>query len=268
MPVRFTSSHPAIRGPLLRDLISRASLCDMRQLTSWYAALIVAAVPLNAQSATGVSAVDSAAAARLAWGRGVRALNAGDLITASAEISRAALAWPTQSSYVWGKAYTAALAGDTSEVIASLDRYAAYGLGRSLRGDSAFMPYRGPARFDRAAGRVEGNLTPKVHSRAIATLPDSTFWPEGVDYDARTKRFYVASVRHRTVAELSPDGTVRELWPREQAGMGAVLGVRVDRAVHVSAAIERRYARAHRESALPVTARCRANGGWTLGVHR
>jgi sugar lactone lactonase YvrE len=114
-------------------------------------------------------------------------------------------------------------------VIASLDRYAAYGIGRSLRGDSAFMRYRGLRRFDRAVARVEANLLPVVRSRPLATLPDSTFWAEGVDYDARTKRFYVASVRHRTIAELSADGSVRELWARGLPGIGAMLGVRVDR---------------------------------------
>ena len=59
-------------------------------------------------------------------------------------------------------------------------------------------------------------------------IPDSTFWPEGVDYDPRTGRDYVASVRHRTIAEVSADGAVRELWPRDRAGIGAMLGVRAD----------------------------------------
>ena len=67
-------------------------------------------------------------------------------------------------------------------------------------------------------------------SRVVATIPDSTFWPEGVDYDPRAGRYYVASVRHRTIAEVSANGAVRELWPRDRAGMGAVLGVRVDTA--------------------------------------
>jgi sugar lactone lactonase YvrE len=92
------------------------------------------------------------------------------------------------------------------------------------------MPYRGVAPFDRAAGRLAANLSPKVHSTVVATLADSTFWPEGVDYDARTKRFYLASVRHRTIAELRPDGTSRELWSRDLPGIGAMLGVRVDTA--------------------------------------
>jgi hypothetical protein len=49
-----------------------------------------------------------------------------------------------------------------------------------------------------------------------------------MDYDPRTHRYYIASVRHRTIAEVEAGKAVRELWPREQPGIGAVLGVRVD----------------------------------------
>ena len=72
--------------------------------------------------------------------------------------------------------------------------------------------------------------TSVVHSRVVATLADSTFWPEGVDYDPRSGRYYLASVRHGTIAELRTDGSARELWPRRQRGIGAMLGVRVDTA--------------------------------------
>jgi sugar lactone lactonase YvrE len=59
-------------------------------------------------------------------------------------------------------------------------------------------------------------------------LADSTFWPEGVGYDPRNGRFYVASIRHRTIAELRPDGSSRELIARDDPSLGAMLGVRVD----------------------------------------
>src|SRR6478672_8070822 len=79
-------------------------------------------------------------------------------------------------------------------------------------------------------GRVphESDTLAVSRSRVVATLADSTFWPEGVDYDPRTGRYYVASVRHRTIAEVVNGRVTRELWPREQPGIGAVLGVRVD----------------------------------------
>jgi sugar lactone lactonase YvrE len=49
-----------------------------------------------------------------------------------------------------------------------------------------------------------------------------------MDGDARSGRWWVASVRHRTVVELAPGKAPRELWPRDQREMGAVLGVRAD----------------------------------------
>ena len=77
---------------------------------------------------------------------------------------------------------------------------------------------------------AESGTSAATRSRVVATLPDSTFWPEGVDYDPRTGRYYVASVRHRTIAEVDANGKVRELWPRDRPGVGAMLGVRVDTA--------------------------------------
>ena len=59
-------------------------------------------------------------------------------------------------------------------------------------------------------------------------LTDSTLWPEGVDHDPRTGAFYLASVRRRTIVRADTDGTTRDVWPRNRAGMGAMLGVRVD----------------------------------------
>src|SRR5437588_7288496 len=58
-------------------------------------------------------------------------------------------------------------------------------------------------------------------------LQDSTFWPEGIDYDPTGKKFYVASIRHRTILEHARNGEVRELLPRRD-DIGAVMGVRVD----------------------------------------
>jgi hypothetical protein len=50
-----------------------------------------------------------------------------------------------------------------------------------------------------------------------------------MDVDPRTGLTYVASIRHRTIAELTPLGDyVRELLPRGGVGLGAILGVRVD----------------------------------------
>jgi sugar lactone lactonase YvrE len=106
--------------------------------------------------------------------------------------------------------------------------YAGLGLGRDLRGDTTVARFLELPGFDAIVAAHDANRAPLARSRIRGTLPDSTFWPEGMDYDSRTGNFYVASVRHRTVAELSPAGRARELWPRHQASLGAMLGVRVD----------------------------------------
>jgi DNA-binding beta-propeller fold protein YncE len=182
---------------------------------------------LGAQ-ATGYAAVDSAAVARAAWQRANAAARADRLGEARAEAARAATAWPTQPAYVWGTAVLAAQAGDTVALARALRAYADLGLGRDLAHEPSLATFAGRTFLApliaqhnenrRSAGRV----TPR------AWLPDSTFWPEGMDVDTASGTIYVASVRHGTVAAIARDGSSRELIPRGAPGYGAVLGVRAD----------------------------------------
>ena len=195
---------------------------------AWTVALL-GGMPSNlvAQS-TGIPAADSASVAREAWQRATLALNAKDIAGARREVDRAATAWPVQPAYVWARAVIAQLTGDTTEIRNALVAYAALGLGRDLHADPRFAGYANLPAFASIVARHDSNRAPLARSRIVATLPDSTFWPEGMDYDPRTDRYYVASVRHRTIAEIAKGTVVRELWPREQPGIGAVLGIRVD----------------------------------------
>jgi len=179
---------------------------------------------------TGVPSVDSAAVARAAWARATKALSEQDLAAARREADRAAGSWPVQPSYLWADAVLAARASDTATTLRALDAYAKLGLGRNLRADSTFKQFESLAWFTNLAAAHDANRSAMVRSRERARLSDSTFWAEGVDFDPRTGRFYVASIRHRTIAELSPDGSSRELWSRDGAAVGAMLGVRVDTA--------------------------------------
>ena len=194
------------------------------------AALIATPCAGSAQQMTGIPAVDSAAVARAAYGRAAKALSQDDLTTARREIERAAESWPTQSSYLWADAVLAARAGDTTTAIHALEAYAELGLGRDLNGEPAVSRLTSLPAFAKIVAAHDAHRAPLVHSRERGSLPDSSFWPEGVDYDARTGRFYIASVRHRTIAELRPDGSSRELLKRDGRSLGAMLGVRIDTA--------------------------------------
>src|SRR5690242_2181904 len=177
---------------------------------------LVAPLAVRAQTFTGTSAADAAAAARMAWARAAAALQHADSSTARREMVRATESWPLQPTYLWGSAVFASLAHDSSAAFDALRRYASLGLGMDLRAARSLAWLHDSPTFAQLALVHDSNSKAFVASRVVATLPDSTFWPEGVDYDARTKRYYVASIAHRTIAEVHSDGTTRELFARDR----------------------------------------------------
>ena len=191
-------------------------------------------IPASLQQApsitmTGNAVIDSANVARAAYSRAVAALRAGNFPAARAEAARAASAWPTQPAYVWGRVVIGLRMRDTAAVLDALTRYADLGLGRNLTADTALAALVALPAFQAVAARHAAQLAPVTRGRPVAVLPDSTFYPEGMDVDPRTGFMYVASVRHRTIAELTHRGDyIRELLPRGGVGLGALLAVRVD----------------------------------------
>ena len=150
--------------------------------------------------------------------------------SARQEVTHAASAWPTQPAYLWGRAIVAARTRDTAGLKSALTDYAALGLGRDIRGDTTFAAFKNNSWFASLVTEHERNRSVIQRSTVRATLSDSTTWPEGMDFDSRSNRFYVSSVRHRTIIERSPDGSERDLIPRDVRGNGSVLGVRIARA--------------------------------------
>lgn len=192
---------------------------------------LVAALFSAARSSaqTGIPEVDSASAARNAWARAVGELQQRDTAAARRDIEHAAAAWPIQPAYVWAAAVLAARAGDSAAALTALREYADLGLGRDVR-DTTFALLHALPAFAELRARHDTNRDLRARGRVQATIADSTFWPEGMDVDPRSGRIYVASVRHRTVAVVEPNGSTRELWLRDRADMSSVLGVRVDTA--------------------------------------
>jgi len=239
---RDESLHPSLESPLAPDHATRHATLrngaafahyvpvkSTRTIASLGLALASFASELaRAQDMTGFPAVDSAAVARAAFGRAAKAMNAHDVAGARREMAHAAESWPIQPSYVWAQAVLSAQAGDTAAALRALQAYASLGIGRDLRSEAAFSPFISLPLFAGTVAKHDALRAPIARSREVARISDSTFWPEGVDYDPRTRRYYVASIRHRTIAEISPDGSTRELWLRDSGVVGAMFGVRVD----------------------------------------
>jgi len=198
----------------------------IRQVTAIVVASAVCGSTISAQQSS--APADSAAVARAAWARAMTAFQRDDLTVARGEIDRATQAWPAQPAYLWAQAALAERARDADATRRALTRYADLGLGRDLH-DSTLFQLLGDA-FASLAARHDANRAALTNSTSRPLLADSTFWPEGIDADPRTQRLYIASVRHRVVAEVLSDGSSHELWARDRDDLAPVLGVRVDTA--------------------------------------
>ena len=189
-------------------------------------------LPSAATSQATNAAVDSATVGRAAWqrarARAGAALRGNDLVAARKEIDRAAQAWPTQIAYLQARALLAARVRDTAAMLDALGRIADLGLGIDIAGDTTYRPFDALPAFASVARRHAENLAPMVRSTVVATLQDSTTWPEGIDADTRTGKVYVGSIRHHTIVERLTDGSERELISRRDPLVGGILGVHVD----------------------------------------
>lgn len=106
----------------------------------------------------------------------------------------------------------------------ALRSYLALGLGRDLAGDT-LISRRAPPSLVEALRR---NASPRGAGTELFSLQDTLFWPEGITYDPRSRSYLIASVRRRTIAQVSENGAVRLLFPADQRDIGAVMGLRID----------------------------------------
>lgn len=88
----------------------------------------------------------------------------------------------------------------------------------SLQGDPAFLKLR---------TAFENRLAVVAGAPVAFRIPDQTFGPEGIAYDARSKSFFVGSISHKRVVRVSSSGKITP-FSRASDGLQHVLGVAVD----------------------------------------
>lgn len=191
-------------------------------------ALVLAARSAPSQTSASVAAEDSAGVARAAWNRALDAIRRRDLVSARHEVDHAAAAWPVQETYVWYSALLASRASDTAAVISALRRYADLGLGRDVLSDTGLAKLVALPAIADVRRHLDANRAPLARGRVYATMPDTAFWPEGMDVDTASGRVFVTSMRYGTIAEVSANGRVREIMPRGAPNVGSMFGVRFD----------------------------------------
>ena len=197
------------------------------------AGLIGVAGPASAQQANGTALpsapqADSANAARAAYRRAITAYRQRDLPTARAEMRRAAESWPMQQVFVESAASLAAVARDTSDAAAWLERLATLGVGSTVTDDTTFTALVGAASFDSAVARLKRATAPVANGSVAFTVADTTFHPEGIAFDPRTRRWFVGSVRQRRIVAVDRSGATRDFVSTAADGIAGVFGMAAD----------------------------------------
>lgn len=194
-------------------------------------AFMTASAPADAQTKaqtqapTNVQAtLDSAAQARTLFRAASQAATPNDAVPL---LLRAARSWPTQPAYWTAVVRSAARTADTAAVLEALNALADLHAGSAVLTDTALTRLTTTPRVAAAMQRVARSTATMRTGRVVATLDDSTVFAEGIDADPRTDALYVASVRHRTIYEISRDGRVRDLRLPRVNNVGSILGVRV-----------------------------------------
>ncbi len=169
--------------------------------------LATLALPLAAQSAGFTP--DRPAAARAALRRAAEAQRDGRSDAALTEALAAAEAWPVQPAYTEAALRLATAAGDTATVARLLGRLAALESGQAALEAPALtaLAARSPA-VTAAREALARALRASGPVQAI-TIPDTTWFPEGLARDPVTGTLYLSSLRHRTIGWLTPEGTLR-----------------------------------------------------------
>lgn len=117
--------------------------------------------------------------------------------------------------------------GDADAALATLRQVDALGW------DVPLDPRDFPGLAERAewraiAERVAARAPRTSHAPVAFTLREPGLVAEGIAADPRDGTLYVGSIRLRKIVRVGPDGAVRDAVPAAAAGLGSVLGLKVD----------------------------------------
>ena len=191
--------------------------------------VLIPSAPSRAQTpAATAPQADSAQQARAAYRRAVAAYRQRDLVAARAAMKEASDAWPTQQVYLEGSAQLAAAARDTAGVVTWVNRLADLGVGPDVSADTTYRAFVGAPAYDAAVARLRAAVKPIPRSGVRLAIADTMMHPEGAAYDAKTRRWFVGSVRQRRIVVADRMGKTSDFVRPSADGIGGVFGMAVD----------------------------------------
>jgi sugar lactone lactonase YvrE len=127
---------------------------------------------------------------------------------------------PGNPRVIYNLAASSAKLGRPDEAIATLRHLTAMGLIYDFSADDDFTSLKDNPAFNIILDRTARNRAPVSHASVFATLPEKDLLPEDIAYDARSRRYFISSVRKHKIVTSDGKPFAQTHW--------SVLALRID----------------------------------------
>jgi hypothetical protein len=121
-----------------------------------------------------------------------------------------------------------AIAGDRKPALAWFQKAAALNPEYTPEFDRDFETMATLPEFQSLIERARKASPPVLRGVLAFSVAESDLIPEGLAWDARSRKLYLGSVNKHKIVEIGSDGAVRDFIVAGQDGIGSVLGIKVD----------------------------------------
>lgn len=135
---------------------------------------------------------------------------------------------PNTYSILYNIAAGQALSGQSAASLRSLANAVLINSSKQFLNDSDFVSIWNAPGMKSVLSLIDSINKPVSMTDVAFILEDNTFHPEGIAYDAKTKRFFIGSIRQRTVAVRDEKGNVATDFFEKTEKLNCVMGMKVD----------------------------------------
>jgi sugar lactone lactonase YvrE len=145
----------------------------------------------------------------------------------AAEIQAVWTLYPDNACILYQVAALYAKAGHTAQALSTLREMAGKHAGLDPRLRDGFQNLASNPEFLRLKQEIRRENPPVIRAKPAFTIAEADLIPEGIAWSGKQQRFYLGSVK-RKIVEVDGEGHARDFVTPADAGLGVVVGLRVD----------------------------------------
>jgi len=160
--------------------------------------------------------------------KGVVAFEKKDYATFLDLMEKALALRPHDYAALYNLAVGNAQVGKIEAAVSHLRALAKMGLVLNLENAWFKDKLSGDPHYSQLVAELLQNQKPRGSSTVAFTVSQKDLYPEGIAHDAATGRFFVSSIHHRKIIEISASGGVKDFVSEKQDGIWSVMGLAID----------------------------------------